>query len=54
MDRAGGERMELYSACFTERGKPRRGVDRTTAHRDHIHFGLSWPGARKLTSFWRP
>jgi hypothetical protein len=43
-----------YSASFTEKGKPRKHVDRTTAHRDHIHFGLSWAGARKRTSFWRP
>ena len=51
---SGAERMEPYSACFTEKGKPRKRVDRTTAHRDHIHFGLSWAGARKRTSFWRP
>jgi hypothetical protein len=51
---SGAERMEPYPACFTEKGKPRKGVDRTTAHRDHIHFGLSWAGARKRTSFWRP
>jgi hypothetical protein len=31
-----------------------KNVDRTTAHRDHIHFGLSWAGARKRTSFWLP
>jgi len=23
-------------------------------HTDHVHFSLSWKGARKLTSFWRP
>jgi hypothetical protein len=51
---SGSARMEPYSACFTEKGKPRKRVDRTTAHRDHIHFGLSWAGARKRTSFWRP
>ena len=51
---SGSERMEPYSACFTEKGKPRKRVDRTTAHRDHIHFGLSWAGARKRTSFWLP
>jgi hypothetical protein len=50
---SGAERMGPYSACFTEKGKPRKGVDRTTAHRDHIHFGLSWAGARKRTSFWK-
>jgi hypothetical protein len=44
--------MEPYSACFTERGRPRKGVDRTTAHKDHIHLSLSWAGARKRTSFW--
>jgi hypothetical protein len=43
--------MEPYSACYTEKGMPRKRVDRTTAHRDHIHFGLSW-AARKRTSFW--
>ena len=24
----------------------------TEAHKDHIHIGLSWAGARKRTSFW--
>ena len=43
----GGEpRLGRYSAC---KGKK---VDRTTAHRDHIHFGLTRRGAKKLTSFW--
>lgn len=28
-------------------------VDRTTAHRDHVHLSLGWPGARMRTSFWR-
>ena len=23
-------------------------------HTDHVHFSLSWAGARKLTSFWNP
>jgi hypothetical protein len=49
---SGSDGMGPYSACFTEKGRPRKGVDRTTAHRDHIHFGLSWRGARKRTSFW--
>jgi hypothetical protein len=30
----------------------KKGVDRTTAHRDHIHFGLTKPGASGRTSFW--
>ena len=42
-----------YSPCFSRRGKPRRRVDATTAHRDHIHIGLNRMGAARLTSFWR-
>jgi hypothetical protein len=26
----------------------------SSPHTDHVHFSLSWKGARKLTSFWRP
>ncbi|HYF27177.1 MAG TPA: hypothetical protein VD931_15645 [Baekduia sp.] len=29
-----------------------KGVDRTTAHRDHVHLGLTKDGAAKRTSFW--
>jgi hypothetical protein len=49
---SGAERMEAYSACYTERGRLRKRVNRTEAHKDHIHIGLSWLGARKRTSFW--
>jgi hypothetical protein len=42
-----GWRTERYQACN------RRGVDRSTAHKDHIHFGLNWYGARGYTSFWK-
>jgi len=49
---AGMEDFKQYSPCFTRRGKPRK-VDRTTAHRDHIHFGLSTAGAAGRTPFWR-
>jgi hypothetical protein len=50
---AGGERMDEYSACFDDRGKRKRGLDKTLAHRDHVHIGLSRAGARMRTSFWR-
>jgi hypothetical protein len=50
---SGSPGLEGYSACFGKRGKRRRRVDATTAHRDHIHIGLNWPGARKRTTFWR-
>jgi hypothetical protein len=43
---AGGTGMDRYSVCA--RGR----VDRTTAHRDHVHLGLSRPGAAARTSFW--
>jgi hypothetical protein len=47
----GGEWVK-YSACYNKKGKPVK-VDDTTAHRDHIHFGLSKRGAAKRTSFWK-
>lgn len=30
-----------------------RRVSDTIAHRDHVHIGVNWLGARKRTSFWR-
>ena len=44
----GSDGLGTYSAC---EGGGR--VDRTTAHRDHVHIGLSIAGARAKTSFWR-
>jgi hypothetical protein len=50
---SGSDGLDDYSVCFTDSGKPRRGVSTTLAHRDHIHLGLSRAGAAKRTSFWR-
>ena len=44
---SGSNGLGTYSAC--EGGK----VDRTTAHRDHVHIGLNRAGAKARTSFWR-
>jgi hypothetical protein len=48
----GGE-LGRYSACYKNNGKRDPDVDRTTAHKDHVHVELNWAGARKNTSFWR-
>ena len=48
---SGSESMRPYSACYDSKGRKKR-IDDTTAHRDHIHFGLNWPGAKKRTTFW--
>jgi hypothetical protein len=48
---SGSEGMRPYSRCYDEDGEEVK-VDDTNAHRDHIHFGLNWPGAKKRTSFW--
>ena len=48
---SGGDSLRPYSPCYDEDGRRKR-IDDTTAHRDHIHFGLNWPGAKKRTSFW--
>ncbi len=50
---SGADRPLRYSACYSKRGKPRRHVNATIAHRDHVHIGLDKMGAAKLTSFWR-
>jgi hypothetical protein len=44
--------MRPYSVCYDSNGKPRK-VDDTTSHRDHVHIGLNWAGARMKTSFWQ-
>lgn len=49
---SGAERMGPYSVCRDDKGRKRK-VDDTTAHRDHVHIGLNWAGARKRSSFWR-
>jgi len=49
---SGSEGMDRYSLCFDRKGR-RAKIDDTSAHRDHVHIGLSRAGARMLTSFWR-
>ena len=50
---SGSDRPQRYSACYSKRGEPRRHVNATVVHRDHVHIGLDRMGAAKLTSFWR-
>jgi hypothetical protein len=49
---SGSQAMNPYSRCYDDEGERVR-VDATNAHRDHIHFGLTRPGARAVTSFWK-
>jgi hypothetical protein len=49
---AGMAEFEPYSACLNRNGDVRRHVDPTTAHRDHLHIGMSKAGAARRTSFW--
>jgi hypothetical protein len=44
--------FQPYSVCFKPNGKKRKRFDRTAAHQDHIHIGMSKRGAKGLTSFW--
>jgi hypothetical protein len=49
----GGESsLRPYSACYDRKGRPRKRVNVTVAHRDHVHLGLTRRGGRRLTSFW--
>ena len=49
---AGMSEFSRYRVCFDKRGRRKRGVSPTLAHRDHIHFGLTKAGAAGRTSFW--
>jgi hypothetical protein len=42
----GDRGMRRYSGC-------RPGASATIAHRDHLHIGLNWRGARAQSSFWQ-
>jgi hypothetical protein len=49
---AGMPQFKPYSPCFTKHGEERRRVNKTVAHRDHIHFGMTKAGAAARTTFW--
>jgi hypothetical protein len=50
---AGMEVFKAYAPCLNKDGELRKRVDRTIAHRDHVHLGLSKAGAMMRTSFWQ-
>ena len=50
---SGADRMGPYSQCYDRKGRRRKNVNRTLAHRDHVHIGLTRQGARLRTTFWR-
>ena len=41
-----------YSVCYKPSGRKRKHFDRTAAHQDHIHIGMTKAGAKARTSFW--
>jgi hypothetical protein len=49
---AGMTEFRPYSVCFKPNGKKRKRFDRTSAHQDHIHIGMTKAGAKGRTSFW--
>ena len=50
---AGMEQFKEYSPCYGRGGRPKKNVNKTVAHRDHIHFGMSKRGAAGRTTFWQ-
>jgi hypothetical protein len=50
--RAGMTRFTEYRPCYGKRGKLKRRVNTTIAHRDHVHIGMTKRGAAARTSFW--
>jgi hypothetical protein len=49
---AGMTQFSPYSPCYGKRGKLKRKVNTTVAHRDHVHIGMTKLGAAARTSFW--
>ena len=49
---AGMDEFKPYEPCLNRNGDVRAHVNKTIAHRDHVHIGLSKAGAAKRTSFW--
>jgi hypothetical protein len=50
---AGMSEFQPYRVCYGKRGNLNRRVNKTVAHRDHIHIGMTRAGAAAKTSFWR-
>ncbi len=50
--RSGMAQFTEYAPCIGKRGKPKKHVNVTVAHRDHVHFGFTRAGAARRTSFW--
>jgi hypothetical protein len=50
---AGMPELMPYRPCYGKRGKLKKHVNGTVAHRDHIHIGMTKAGAKGQTSFWR-
>ena len=49
---AGMPSFRPYSPCLSKRGTVRKRVNKTIAHRDHVHIGMTKAVAAKKTSFW--
>jgi hypothetical protein len=49
---AGMTQFTDYRPCYGKRGKLKRKVNPTIAHRDHVHIGMTKRGAAARTSFW--
>ena len=49
---AGMWQFSEYGPCYGKRGKLKRKVNPTIAHRDHVHIGMTKRGAAARTSFW--
>jgi hypothetical protein len=49
---AGMTQFTEYRPCYGKRGKRKRKLNKTVAHRDHVHIGMTKRGAAARTTFW--
>jgi hypothetical protein len=48
----GATEFSKYGVCFDKKGRRKKDVDPTQAHRNHLHIGMTRRGAAGKTSFW--
>jgi hypothetical protein len=50
---AGMTDFKKYDPCYKRNGQPVKRMNKTVAHRDHVHFGISKRGAKGRTTYWQ-
>jgi len=47
------EEFSPYFECYDKQDRLRKRINPTLGHLDHLHIGMTKPGAAARTTFWR-